>query len=148
MCSSLQYSLRSRVLLSLLQCLLLCWFVGLFVDLSQEDKEALFDSVDTLSGVLQVATGVLSSLTVRLLFFLLIQTQNSIFFEHFCKEVHFRQDDEFYLSKRTRTKQAKCWFKLYYAMPRLQPPSGTAAAYLALSTVDFHKKNACHKSGR
>lgn len=30
----------------------------------QEDKEAMFDAFDTLSGVLQVATGVLATLTV------------------------------------------------------------------------------------
>lgn len=30
----------------------------------QEDKEAMFDAYDTLSGVLQVANGVLATLTV------------------------------------------------------------------------------------
>ena len=30
----------------------------------QEDKEPLFDSVDTLAGSLQITTGVLSTLTV------------------------------------------------------------------------------------
>ena len=38
----------------------------------QEDKEPIFDAVDTLSGSLQITTGVLSTLTVsnmpRLLF--------------------------------------------------------------------------------
>jgi len=32
----------------------------------QEDKEAVFDVVDTLNAVLQVATGVISTLQVRL----------------------------------------------------------------------------------
>jgi argininosuccinate lyase len=32
----------------------------------QEDKEALFDVCDTLTGVLQVTTGVLSTLKVRI----------------------------------------------------------------------------------
>lgn len=32
----------------------------------QEDKEAVFDVVDTLTAVLQVATGVISTLQVRL----------------------------------------------------------------------------------
>lgn len=31
----------------------------------QEDKEAVFDVVDTLNAVLQVATGVISTLQVR-----------------------------------------------------------------------------------
>lgn len=34
--------------------------------LMQEDKEAVFDVVDTLTAVLQVATGVISTLQVRL----------------------------------------------------------------------------------
>lgn len=34
--------------------------------LTQEDKEAVFDVVDTLTAVLQVATGVISTLQVRL----------------------------------------------------------------------------------
>ena len=33
---------------------------------SQEDKEAMFDVYDTLTGVLQVATGVVSTLHVNL----------------------------------------------------------------------------------
>ena len=32
---------------------------------AQEDKEAMFDTYDTMTGVLQVATGVLSTLKVR-----------------------------------------------------------------------------------
>lgn len=52
-----------------------CWAFGLHqVDLTaisipvpmQEDKEAVFDVVDTLNAVLQVATGVISTLQVRL----------------------------------------------------------------------------------
>jgi argininosuccinate lyase len=31
----------------------------------QEDKEPLFDAVDTLSGSLQITSGVLSTLSVR-----------------------------------------------------------------------------------
>lgn len=34
--------------------------------LTQEDKEAVFDVIDTLNAVLQVATGVISTLQVRL----------------------------------------------------------------------------------
>jgi len=38
----------------------------------QEDKQAMFDVYDTLTGVIQVATGVLSTLKVRLKMRLLI----------------------------------------------------------------------------
>lgn len=37
----------------------------------QEDKEAMFDAYDTLSGVLEVANGVLATLMVGDLFILL-----------------------------------------------------------------------------
>ena len=42
----------------------------------QEDKEAMFDTHDTLTGVLQVATGVLSTLKVGLHFLHLVSPQN------------------------------------------------------------------------
>ena len=35
----------------------------------QEDKEALFDAYDSLTGTLQVATGVMATLKVRMLCF-------------------------------------------------------------------------------
>ena len=37
---------------------------GFFIFFHQEDKEPLFDTIDTIKGVLQVATGTLSTLTV------------------------------------------------------------------------------------
>lgn len=57
--------MQNSILVNMLLQALLASAILKVVCILQEDKEAMFDTYDTLMGVLQVATGVLSTLKVN-----------------------------------------------------------------------------------